>query len=199
MCASCGAPDTGELVICRFCQRPISDEVLRSAIPCPRCAIPNRWGKQRCVACGTWVVVSCVFCGALSPHNQQACLSCREPFAGAMERKAQRANAQSQAQASQMMGMFGNVAASFFGGMAGGAVAGGLSHAYHGHYHPSWDSSSGSYGSSSNDDPPIGTMGDTSTGIDYGSGGGSESFGGDGGSGDGGSTGGGSSDGGDGG
>lgn len=36
-------------------------------------------------------MVYCVFCGALSPHDQPACLACREPFFGAMARKQQRA------------------------------------------------------------------------------------------------------------
>ena len=60
-------------------------------IACPRCAFACAWGTQRCPRCQTWVVVDCVFCGALSPHDQAACLACREPFSGAMARKQQRA------------------------------------------------------------------------------------------------------------
>jgi hypothetical protein len=33
-------------------------------------------------------VVTCVFCGALSPHNVSNCLQCHEAFAGSQERKA---------------------------------------------------------------------------------------------------------------
>jgi len=90
-CANCGAPDGGELVICRFCARAVSAEAQASAIPCPnpQCRALCRWGKQNCRECKTWLVVSCVFCGSLSPHNISNCLSCREAFAGAPERKAQ--------------------------------------------------------------------------------------------------------------
>jgi predicted ATP-dependent serine protease len=40
-----------------------------------------------------WLVVSCIFCGALSPHSAGACLQCREAFQGAHERKMARAQA----------------------------------------------------------------------------------------------------------
>src|SRR5688572_4641018 len=88
-CMNCGAPDSGELVVCRFCRQAVSAEVARTAIPCPnhQCRVPNRWGKQKCVQCQSWIVVSCVFCGALSPHNMSNCMRCNEAFAGAAERK----------------------------------------------------------------------------------------------------------------
>ena len=179
-CPSCGSPDDGELVICKFCKRPYSAEIAQTAIPCPRCGVQCRWGKQRCGACGTWIVVSCIFCGALSPHNQSGCLSCHEAFAGAPQRKAQRDASVHQQQNVQTYGMVGNVAASFLGAMAGSAVIGG----YQGHYHPSWDGSSGSYGGSgSQDAPPIGSVGGETSGGGF-----FESGGGDGGSSDGGSS-----------
>jgi lactobin A/cerein 7B family class IIb bacteriocin len=156
VCASCGAPDDGELVLCRFCQHAISEDVLRRAIPCPSCGIKNRWGKQRCVGDGAWIVVSCVFCGALSPCNQPACLSCKEAFAGAAERRAARAEQQQQQELMSVAGMFAPAAGGLLGALAGSIASAGLASAYDGHYHPSWDASSGSYGTSGGDDPPIG-------------------------------------------
>jgi hypothetical protein len=162
-CTSCGAPDDGELVICKFCQRPLSEEILRWAIPCPRCANKNRWGKQRCLGCGVWIVVSCLFCGALSPCSMPACLACKEPFAGAAERRAAQARAVQQREVASAVNTWGPLAGGFLGAIAGGVVAEGLSSAYHGHYHPSWDASSGDYGGNTDDDsPPLG--GDVDTG-----------------------------------
>jgi hypothetical protein len=157
-CPSCGGPDDGEFAICKFCKRAYSAEIAESAIPCPRCRVPCRWGKQKCGACASWLVVSCVFCGALSPYNQSACLSCHEGFAGAPARKAQRDAAARQQHEAQTFGVVGNVAASFLGAVAGSAIGGSFG-GYHGHYHPSWDSSSGSYGGGSGDGPPIGSVG----------------------------------------
>ena len=203
MCPSCGAPDDGELVTCRFCRRALSEELARTAIPCPRCGMHCRWGKQKCVACAAWLVVSCIFCGALSPHNQSACLACHEGFVGAAERKAQREAAMRHQQGVQTYGVVGNVAASFLGAMAGSAVMGG----YQGHYHPSWNGSSGGYSGSYGDDdnrgPPIGSVGGETSGGGFfesgGSDGGSSDGGGDGGGSDGGGDGGGGDGGGDGG
>ena len=166
-CPSCGGPDDGEFAFCKYCKRPLSAEIVQAAIPCPQCRMACRWGKQKCGACAAWLVVSCVFCGALSPHNQSACLACHEGFAGAAQRKAQHEAAAQQQQQAQTFGVVGNVAASFLGAMAGGAVGGAIGGGYHGHYHPSWDSSNSSYGDSS-DGPPIGSPG----GDDSGGGGG---------------------------
>jgi hypothetical protein len=140
-CPSCGAPDDGEFAYCKFCKSAFSPEILRSAIPCPRCRAACRWGKQKCGACQSWIVVSCVFCGALSPYNQQGCLSCREPFAGAPERKAQRQQQAQHRENMQVAGTVGNVAASFLGAMVGAELGSG-----------------GGWGSSSwgNDSPPAG-------------------------------------------
>ena len=84
-CAACGAPDDGEFVNCRYCKHAVSAEALARAIPCPNpaCRIACRWGKQKCAACQAWIVVSCVFCGSISPHNISNCLCCNEAFAGA--------------------------------------------------------------------------------------------------------------------
>ena len=115
VCSNCGGPDDGLAVICKFCQRPVSAQVQASAIPCPNpnCRTPNRWGRQQCYACNAWVVVSCVFCGNLSPYTCPACLTCHEPFAGAAERKMQRAYQQDQAQTMQTLEKVGEVAAIF--------------------------------------------------------------------------------------
>lgn len=130
VCGSCGAPDSGELVTCTYCRAPYSAEILASAIPCPQCRTACRWGKTHCAHCQAWIVVSCVFCGALSPCNQQACLQCHELFAGAPERKAQ---AQMQAQQAaqqiqtqetlQIVGTVGSVAASFLGAVIGAELS----------------------------------------------------------------------------
>ena len=173
-CSSCGGPDDGEFVICKFCKRALSAEIAQAAIPCPRCRTLCRWGKQKCGACATWLVVSCVFCGALSPHNQSACLTCHEAFAGAPQRKAQREAQARQQQEVQTFGTVGNVAASFLGALAGGAVGSSFGGGYHGHYHPAWDSSSSSYGSSSDDHPPIGNVGGDITGGGFSESGGSD-------------------------
>jgi hypothetical protein len=123
-CANCGAPDNGELVSCKFCHQPISAEIARAAIPCPnpQCRTQNRWGRQRCIKCEAWVVVSCVFCGSLSPHTLSNCLQCNEAFAGAMLRKQQMEQNQRQQNYGESAGIWGNVAASFLGAAAGAAV-----------------------------------------------------------------------------
>jgi hypothetical protein len=128
-CQTCGAPDSGEFVHCKYCRAPFSQEVLASAIPCPHCRTMCRWGKQRCGACQAWLIVSCVFCGSLSPHHLSACLQCQEPFAGAPERKMAREQAELQEQARisnqetmEVVGTVGSVAASFLGAVIGASL-----------------------------------------------------------------------------
>lgn len=87
-CPKCGAPRSLEKVICDFCKAPYDLEEARRAIPCPRCKDLFLPSTQKCPKCDVWLVVSCVFCGALSPYNRPACESCGEVFAGAPERKA---------------------------------------------------------------------------------------------------------------
>lgn len=126
-CANCGAPDSGDVVICKFCKQAVSAEAQKSAIPCPNpnCRTLCRWGRQHCPQCKSWIVVSCVFCGALSPHSVSNCLKCNEAFAGAPQRKAQMEQQRQHQQSMQQMNAFGNIASGFLGGMAGG-VAGGV-------------------------------------------------------------------------
>jgi hypothetical protein len=124
-CANCGAPDAGDLVICKFCKQAVSAEALKSAIPCPnpQCRALCRWGKQHCPQCQSWIVVSCVFCGALSPHSVSNCLQCREAFAGAPQRKAQMEGQRQHQQNMESVNAFGNIASGLLGGMAGAAIA----------------------------------------------------------------------------
>jgi hypothetical protein len=130
-CANCGAPDAGDFVICKFCKQAVSAEAQRMAIPCPnpQCRLLNRWGKQKCVQCQAWVVVSCVFCGAISPHHVSNCMRCNEAFAGAAQRKAMMEQQRQQHQNAQQVNMWGGVAASFLGAAAGSAIGG----AWHSH------------------------------------------------------------------
>lgn len=132
-CASCGAPDDGELVNCKYCRNAVSADALAKAIPCPNpaCRAACRWGKQKCAACQAWIVVSCVFCGAISPHNCSNCLRCNEAFAGAPQRKAAMQQQQAHQQNMQAVGTWGNVAAAF----AGAAVGASLGSHHHGGYH----------------------------------------------------------------
>lgn len=134
-CENCGAPAQPGVLKCFYCSRPVSAELAKHAIPCPKCKEPNLWGAQRCVRCQDWIVVQCVFCGGISPHNQTACLNCKEPFAGAPERKA-RMDAERAAQQQREIqheqhhqnietaAVVGSVAASFLGGVAGGILEG---------------------------------------------------------------------------
>ena len=117
-CASCGAPDDGNEVLCKFCQNPVSAQVQASAIACGQCNHPNRWGRQQCSRCNAWIVVQCVFCGSLSPRTMSACMQCHEAFAGSLERKQQR---ESQQQVQQAEEVLGTVAA-----IAGGIFLGGI-------------------------------------------------------------------------
>jgi predicted RNA-binding Zn-ribbon protein involved in translation (DUF1610 family) len=123
-CETCGAPAQPGVLKCQYCGRPVSAELAKNAIPCPSCKELNIWGAQRCVKCQAWVVVQCVFCGAISPHTMSACMNCQEAFSGAPERKAAREAQIQQQQATQTAVAVGGVAASFLGAMAGGVLGG---------------------------------------------------------------------------
>jgi hypothetical protein len=156
-CNTCGAPDNGEFVTCKYCKNAVSAEAQRTAIPCPnqQCRMQCRWGKQKCGQCQAWLVVSCVFCGSLSPHNISNCMQCNEAFAGAAQRKAAMHQQQQHHQNMQQANVWGNVAAAFAGAAVGSAIS-------HGHYH-SYDSCSGS----SSDSFDISGVSDDS-GFDFG-------------------------------
>jgi len=138
VCHSCGAPDSGELVTCKFCRQAVSAEAMRTAIPCPnpQCKMLNRWGKQKCGQCQAWIIVSCVFCGSLSPHNMSNCMRCNEAFAGAPQRKAAQQQQQQHHQNMQSVGTWGNVAAAFAGAAVGSAV---MNHHSGYHYDSDYD------------------------------------------------------------
>lgn len=87
--------------------------------------------------------MSCVFCGALSPHNISNCMRCNEAFAGAAQRKQQREQQRAHQQQMQSVGVWGNVAAAFAGAAVGSAFTHSWSHSY------SYDSCSSSYDSCS--------------------------------------------------
>src|SRR4051794_24002018 len=89
-CSNCGAPPQPGLVTCIYCQQPVNAQAAENAIPCPACRKLCAWGSTQCAHCQAWVVVRCIFCDQLSPHNCSACLSCGEAFQGALERRAAR-------------------------------------------------------------------------------------------------------------
>jgi hypothetical protein len=165
-CASCGAPDDGEFVNCKYCRSAVSAAELARAIPCPnpQCRQACRWGKQKCAACQAWIVVSCVFCGSISPHNISNCLKCNEAFAGAPQRKAAMQQQQQHQQSMQAVGTWGNVAAAFAGAAVGASI--GSHHSHGGGYF--YESTSNDYAPpSSNDDYDVSNVsddGDSDTG-----------------------------------
>ncbi len=115
-------------MVCEFCRHPYSAEALRSAIPCPGCRELNVWGATRCFKDEAWLVIQCLFCGNVSPHNQSGCLACGEAFMGMRERKAAR-DAQIQEQkTAKAVQVWGGVGASFLGSMVSGMVVHGVSH-----------------------------------------------------------------------
>jgi hypothetical protein len=116
-CGNCGAPEDGTEVLCKFCHRAVSAQAQSSAIPCGQCNHPNRWGRQQCSQCNSWIVLQCVFCGGLSPRTMASCMRCNEAFAGSWERKQQREGQQQTQQAEEILG---TVAA-----IAGGILLGG--------------------------------------------------------------------------
>ena len=95
-----------------------------------------RWGKQKCGACQAWIVVSCVFCGAISPHSISNCLRCNEGFAGAQQRKQAMQQQQQHQQSMQAVGTWGHVAAAFAGAAVGASIG---SHDHGGYYSSSDD------------------------------------------------------------
>lgn len=123
ICENCGAPDAGVDVICKFCRNPINKHLLEGAIQCPNCRTPNREGRTQCSACNCGLMQMCIFCNHASPLNAQDCQRCGEAFAGAKERKDQRA-------ADQILGGISN----FVGNIAG-IVTGGSAHQHQHHRH----------------------------------------------------------------
>jgi len=155
LCTNCGAPRAAGYAACKFCKTPFVANTQTNAIPCPRCATLNEMGAQKCVQCQTWVVVQCVFCHALSPHNAPACLHCSEAFAGAPERFAARQSQQRLATGLNIAGTVGNVAASFLGAAAGAGMFSG----HHEHHHHQHHEGYGNPGGDWNDNSSAGNLG----------------------------------------
>ena len=118
-CSTCGAPDDGTEVLCKFCHQAVSAQVQASAIQCGQCNHLNRWGRQQCTRCNAWIVVQCVFCGSLSPRTMAACMQCNEAFAGSWERKQQRESQKQVQEAEQVLGAVASIAGSVFLGGIG--------------------------------------------------------------------------------
>lgn len=78
------------LILCKFCRTAFDDDEARRATPCPRCKDLFPETTQKCPRCEVWLVVQCVFCDALTPHQRPECDACGEVFAGAPQRKAAR-------------------------------------------------------------------------------------------------------------
>jgi RNA polymerase subunit RPABC4/transcription elongation factor Spt4 len=89
-CPKCGAPHEFGLILCKFCRTAFDPEEARRATPCPRCKDLFHEDTQKCPRCEVWLVVQCVFCHELTPHNRPRCDACGEVFAGSAERKAAR-------------------------------------------------------------------------------------------------------------
>jgi hypothetical protein len=143
LCNHCGAPRVAGYAACKYCKTPFPTAARAAegggeagrAIPCPRCNTLNEPGAQKCVQCQTWIVVQCVFCHAISPHNVPACVKCGEAFAGAPQRFAERQRQQQLQQGINIAGQVGNVAASMLGAAAMAGVFSGRSHHEHYEHH----------------------------------------------------------------
>src|SRR5690349_2927316 len=111
LCTHCGAPRVAGYAACKFCKTPFASvqNTQTHAIPCPRCNTLNELGVQKCVQCQTWIVVQCVFCHSLSPHNAAACQKCGEAFAGAPQRFAERQSQQRLQTGLNIAGQVGSV------------------------------------------------------------------------------------------
>ncbi len=159
-CSNCGAPRAPGYAACKFCKTPYPaaaaapsagggshgppQQQMPSSIPCPKCGTHNEPTQQQCVQCKAWIVVQCIFCHAISPHNLPACLKCGEAFAGAPQRFAQRQSEAQSQQRMQMIGSVGSVAANVLGAAAGAAI--GARWGSGGHHYNTYDHHHGGYG-----------------------------------------------------
>src|SRR5262249_12976600 len=105
-----------------FCNTPFVRDVQTEAVQCPQCGTYSDIRVTNCTRCKAWVVVKCIFCGALSPHHYPACVSCHEYFACAAERGQARPQQAPAARRAQMISSVGGVAAAFLGAAAGVAL-----------------------------------------------------------------------------
>lgn len=121
-CFHCGAPREAGLAVCRYCRTPLIENVAANAVPCPQCGLLHEKAAQKCASCATWLVVQCVFCSTLSPHNDASCEKCGEAFAGAVERFQARQQEQVMKQRLDMVSSVGGVAAGLLGAVASSGV-----------------------------------------------------------------------------
>ena len=124
VCSTCGAPAKPGVIVCEFCERPISVEAAQRAIKCKQCATLNAETAQQCTRCKQWLVVQCLFCSHVTRHDAPACGQCNEPFMGAAERKAQRDAQARHQQMFQVAGAVAPLASSLLGGVAGAMLGG---------------------------------------------------------------------------
>jgi len=134
VCMSCGAPARPGVIECEFCERPVSAEAARNAVGCKQCRTLNVEHAQQCIKCKSWLVVQCLFCSQLSRHDAPGCMSCREPFLGAAERKAAR---DAPLRNQQIMNVAVPIAGSLLGGVAGAFLGGSAASSYSHRHHPS--------------------------------------------------------------
>ncbi len=76
------------LAACPFCRAGYVG--VAAGARCPGCDCLNMTGRAACAHCQVALVLTCVFCAAISSVELDACVRCHERFEGAEERKRQR-------------------------------------------------------------------------------------------------------------
>lgn len=102
-CENCGAPRVPGLASCDYCRHPYP-----GAAPGPKCRacdVVNLAGSMACGRCRMPLARACLFCGGASPLDAAACRHCREAFAGAQERIAQREAAARSKRNAELLGV----------------------------------------------------------------------------------------------
>lgn len=115
-CEHCGATASGVEVLCKFCRKPLTAELMASAVECPGCRTPNRPDRTTCTQCHGSLLIPCLFCGHGSSLGSQACQGCGEIFAGAEQRKSDKKTA-------ELLGAVGNVMSALTGAVLPGLGA----------------------------------------------------------------------------
>ena len=87
-CDTCGAAFVAGLAACPFCRAGYVG--VAAGARCPGCDCLNMTGRAACAHCQVALVLTCVFCAAISSVELDACVRCHERFEGAEERKRQR-------------------------------------------------------------------------------------------------------------
>ena len=89
-CQTCGAGPIPGLAACPYCRCAYAG--VEAGITCPACQSINAKGRTVCAQCNGSLMRVCVFCNASTLLDLPACTRCHEPFAGAEERKRERAS-----------------------------------------------------------------------------------------------------------